>query len=490
MDSGASSGGRSKLRVALRSVTTAWFFGAVWLYVVTGAALTRYGKLLGLSDANFGLLAAVPFAGALIQFPLSYLVEKYGGHKPIFIVVGMIHRGMWLFIALIPWILPETHWWKGLLVLSLLSSLAGNITLPIWVAWMADLVPSAIRGRYFSRRNQIGQFVGLAATLAVGWALDAAEPAGNDLLLRLIALMLGVAAVCGMTDFTFFLRVPPPGNWRPNPNVGIMHLIAGPLRNKNLMKLIGFQATFAFGTGYVGQYVWLFMFDEAKVSNSRANLLLVVIPIIIMMLAFPVWGRLIDRFGRKPILIIAALLIVHGAVPWIFVRGEYWWIGYATLLVATVAWPGLDLSLFNLLLGISESERSRGCGTSCIALSSVFVSVAGVMSGVFAGAVASALGSWHGSLFGWPLSYHGLLFMVSAVIRLASVLWIVRLEDPGATSTQVTFEYITQATYTNMVAAAVLPVRFLMGIGRWTYRLTPGPMIMRHVKRIMKTGGQ
>lgn len=479
----------SPLRSALRSVTTAWFYGAIWMYVVTGAALTRFGKLLGLTDANFGLLAAVPFAGALVQFPLSYFVERYGGHKPVFIAVGMIHRGVWLIIALIPWVLPQADWWKGLLVLTLVSSLAGNITLPIWVAWMSDLVPSGIRGRYFSRRNQIGQIVGLVVTLAVGLILDAVEPHGADMLLRAIAAMLALAALCGVTDFSFFLGVPCPRGWTANPRMTIRNLFVEPLRNANLRRLMWFQAVFAFATGYVGQYVWLFMFDEVGVSNSRANVLLVLIPILFMMLVFPVWGRLIDRFGRKPILIICALLIVHGAVPWIFVRGDHWWIGYVAILIATVAWPGLDLAIFNTLLGLSESERARGCATSCVAVNSVVVSVAGILSGLFAGAVAEALGGWRGDILGYPLTYHGVLFLLSAVVRLVAVVWLLRMEEPGAASTRATFEYIANAAYANVITFAAVPVRFVVGIGLWTYRLTPGPYLVRRVKGIMKGDG-
>ena len=63
--------------------------------------------------------------------------------------------------------------------------------------------------------------------------------------------------------------------------------------------------------------------SEATPALRRAPdlRLVVVVPLILSMLAYPVWGRLIDRLGRKPVLIIATALVVHGSVAWVFVQG-------------------------------------------------------------------------------------------------------------------------------------------------------------------------
>ena len=72
----------------------AWTFGAAWLYLTTGAVFTRYAKLLHMPAFGYGLLAAVPFAGALMQLPVSYFITRYGHRKSIFITVGAFHRLM------------------------------------------------------------------------------------------------------------------------------------------------------------------------------------------------------------------------------------------------------------------------------------------------------------------------------------------------------------------------------------------------------------
>ena len=62
-------------RRALRMVLVSWLFGAAWAFIASGAILTRYAKFLGLSAFGFGVLAALPYAGALAQLPTSYFLE-------------------------------------------------------------------------------------------------------------------------------------------------------------------------------------------------------------------------------------------------------------------------------------------------------------------------------------------------------------------------------------------------------------------------------
>src|SRR5437867_356835 len=102
---------KSSQRRSLRLVMLAWVFGAAWVNITTGAALTRYAKLMQMPTFGFGLLAALPFAGALMQLFASYVLERFGGRKGVFITVGIIHRGFWLGVAAIPWIFPGAWWW-------------------------------------------------------------------------------------------------------------------------------------------------------------------------------------------------------------------------------------------------------------------------------------------------------------------------------------------------------------------------------------------
>ena len=66
----------NSLRHSLSLVRVAWMSGAMWMYITTGAVLTRYAQSIGLPNFGFGLLAALPFICSLAQLPSSLFLER------------------------------------------------------------------------------------------------------------------------------------------------------------------------------------------------------------------------------------------------------------------------------------------------------------------------------------------------------------------------------------------------------------------------------
>jgi len=433
----------------------AWGFGAVWQYATTGAILTQYAKLLDTPQFAFGILAAVPYLAALAQIPASIWMERHGKRKRLFLAAATAHRLLWLAIAALPWILPRARW-LGLVGVFGLSSILGNVATPAWVAWMADLVPARIRGRFFSRRIQLGQIVGLPITILVGLLLDWAQGGSRELLQACISGLLAAAALSGTVDILLFSPVPDPRGHEATPGLGLRAYFAEPLSNRPFLRLLAYNATLTFGVGYISQFVWLYILDVGGFGNAHANFLLVALPALFSIMVYPAWGRLLDRVGCRPILLIGGLLIVNGASAWILVTRENWWISYVAVLAATLAWPGVELARFNFLLRLSASQSS-----AYVALNNAVMAVAGTASGFFGGFVAAWLGDWQSTIGGWPLTFHGVLFLISAAVRFASLGWILGLPDPRALPVRVALRYMASGLYSNLQQAAGAPYRFL-----------------------------
>lgn len=466
-----------KLRRSLRYVLTAWGFGAVWMYITMGAAQTVYGKALGLSPFGFGVLAAVPFAGALFQIPGSYLIERYGRRKLFFMSLGIAGRSIWIFMAAIPWVVPERWWSIALLGSMAVAMLVLQMTGPAWLTWAVEWIPARIRGRYFSRRIQLGQATGLLVTLAVGIGMDYADRFDPVTLRSSISLAYIVAAVFGIIDYLWHIPVKGKPE-KSNPQASLWSLVRQPLTDRNFLHFLGFTASMTFALGYVGQFANLYLLEvvtqHVKMKFLVINVMLVSIPLLVSMLSLPLWGRLIDRFGRKPILVIVGIVIINGGTWWIFITPEHWWFGYGLVLMTTFVWPGMDLANFNILLGMSESHGGKRAGSAYVAVNAAAVAIAGTLSGLFGGAVAEWLGpDWRAVVFGWTITYHGVLFLISAGLRGLSLLWLIGLKDEKAHSTRDAFRYMTSNMYSNLQQFLFMPGRVFGVVGRLTYKLNP-----------------
>src|SRR5207244_6291759 len=84
-----------------------------------------------------------------------------------------ISRQCVLPLAALPWLAVSLPVKQGIFLgCTLASSALGVAGNNAWTSWMGDLVPGALRGRYFGRRNGICALAATAFALAAGLALD------------------------------------------------------------------------------------------------------------------------------------------------------------------------------------------------------------------------------------------------------------------------------------------------------------------------------
>ena len=454
------------VREAMWRIRVAWMFGAAWMFTTTSVALTKFAQCLNLPLKWYGMLGALPLIGAVTALPTTYFIARYGCRKRIFLIAGIAYRSLWVPIALIPWVLPSAWWWKALMVLQALASLAAYVMIPAVLSWYADVVPARIRGRFFSRWSQGGQIVGMLATFLVTYCLDWAEPAGQLALLRTISITFAVAALLGVADFLWLLPIPDVGH-RPDPQITLAKLFREPLADRSFLCYLAFNATRVLSLGYLGQYVYLYLSQVLGMDSRMTNVMVLVVPTLVSLLVLGTWGKLVDRLGCKPVLIIGTIGVIHGAVAWILVTPEAPWVGYVAVLVSVAAWTGVDAASFNLMLRMSASHGGRRQGSAYLAMNSVAIAVAGALSGVLGGAVAGWLGKdWHGALLGLPLTYHGVLFIISSALRVLALPWLFLLHEPGAHTPSAAVQYVLTAAQAKLQQAVRRPLDAMRQLGR------------------------
>jgi MFS family permease len=527
---------RRELRTSLRRVTVAWMFGVVWATAASGAQFKTYARMLGFGDMAFGIMAAIPFAATFGQLIASVVIERTGLRKFQFLHCAAIHRLSWLVMAALPLLLgvPSDLAVTAALFVLGVSWFSEALSRPAWMTWMGDLIPRRIRGRYMARREQMATLVQVVVVVGIGILLDWAGTSGRaesaeaqPMLLWVICGIFGMAAVFGFIDIFVFRRVrevlpsvrtqptpvavdvyvAPRKNERLGGRVGyrlrevrnlVRSLLLEPLREEPVFRnYVGFGAMITFSVTVAAWYFWLLTTEFLNLSYLATNFLFLVVGPLAALAAAPLWGRLIDRWGRRPALILSTVGAIFSLVPWFFVRpdmtgpqfvadginaaagavgglvGAGGWqplgpgapVG-AFLVVALgcaiggATWTGLNNAQLSMVLGFADGRgRSR-----YVAASSVLISLGGVLGGLCGGLITQyAAGFKDFGPFLWN-RWH-LTFAVAGVVRAASLFWLIGLPDTRAMPMRYVMRSLSVNVYNAVSTRLFAPAR-VFGWGR------------------------
>jgi len=516
------------LRHAMKMVMLSWMFGATWLACISGSQMRIFAGMLGFGDFAFGLMAALPYIATLGQLAASLLIERTGLVKYQFMQFALIHRALWLAVGLAGLLLPAP---SGIAIVSVLSIMGVSwftaaLSGPPWLTWMGSLLPRRVRGRFFANRERLALGTISVTVLLVGLLMDIVYdpngPSYQPTAMWTIAGVLAVAAICGMADILCYHRVPEIlpipspeaqrrhedpdqqlyegqpafhpaglGQWKI-----ILHdLLIEPLSNRVFRSYVLFGATLTFSVTCSTWYFWLNAMDNLGFSSLAANSLFLVIGPVAGIFAARAWGRAIDRWGRRPVLVLGTVGIGLSLLPWLFVshhtpapdfavRGAAWvlsQVGHAfgrqgwvspdaalpvgaylwcvlACIIGGASWPGVNVAQTNIVLGFSE-----GTGKSrYIAASAVLISLGGFLGGLVGGILTRSLEGLqqHPLAFG-PVAWTNwhLSFVLALAARLLAMFWLYGMPDAGATPVRAVARQISSNTYNNIVTTVFYPLR-------------------------------
>jgi hypothetical protein len=115
---------------------------------------------------------------------------------------------------------------------------------------------------------------------------------------------------------------------------------------------------------------------------------------------------------------------------------------------------------------MADPETNKTGGSAYVAVHSVVIVLAGMLSGIFGGAFAEHMQHWRGEFLGFPFTYHGLLFFISAGLRLASLVFLIGMPEPGAYTARAAMRHMLGNIYANVQTVFVAGWRGLEWVKR------------------------
>jgi len=352
-------------------------------------------------------------------------------------------------ILLLPFFISKANALTWFFVLFALSSILLTASGNAWTGWMADLVPSAIRARYFSRRAFIITLVTIIIIFLGGIFLDACKssntitnsfnwffPSTGYLSGSEYALLVGfgiiflVALLTGLVGIILlsFQSDPPPSagtKFHQPQSTNIVKLISHALRDKPFRNLLVFMVVWNIINGFSVPFWTPYLLQDLQMSYGAVGIYSL-IGGITRLLTLLFWGKIIDRFGAKPVLLATIYIGSFHPLLYVVSSPDFTALIYLDSLSSGIMWSGVEIAILKMLLG-SAPERGK----------EMYYAIYGTITGIavsipqfIAGALVDRFPEI--TVCSFHITSVQFIFWAVAIGRFACLGLVVKLSEPSA----------------------------------------------------------
>jgi MFS family permease len=407
-----------------------------------GTFLVALAILLGASNLQIGILAALPSFSSIFQLVAIFLLQKYNNRRGIAVICNIAARVPLLVIGLLPLIFSKSTSIGVLIFLLFFYYFFGSIAGANWNSWMKDLVPEQKLGTYFSKRTRLTQTLNVVLSLTVALSLDYIKRVNPGAELVTYAFMFIGGGIIGLISVWLLSKTPEPASYLPKDN--ILKLLRKPLLDKNYRKLLIFNSFWSFALSIATPFFTVYMLKALNLPLSY------IIAFGIMgqlagIFAIKLWGKYSDKFSNKTVIKIAAPLYILCILSWPF-AGMAPSLLFVSLIVAMInimsgiATSGINLSIGNIGLKLASKNEAIVYLTAKNMTVACFASLGPVVGGFLADYFSNRSFVWniqwegpHGIRILTLLQLHslGFLFIIGGVLAFIALKTLSLINEKG-----------------------------------------------------------
>jgi hypothetical protein len=387
--------------------------------ITSGAFLAGLAQHMGASDEFNGIIGAIPALAGVVQIFSSLVFEKLERRKFLISIMCFCFRFLLGLMFLIPFIIENPNY--------RLAALAGfygtayvlaSFISPPAANWIVELTPENIRGKYFAVKDAYSLAFVTVITLIMGKVLDIYK--NNNSINTGYAIIGVVVIILTIINFIFISSVKEPLTKKIQGDLKIRDVILNPIKNKNFRKILILFILWNVGLQIAGPFFSVYMVTKLQLSYTYI-MIMGVIASLVRVIIVVYWGKFAD--SRSWISCakysIAVLAVCTGL--WTIVDKNTMIVLIPLLhIMGGIAWAGINISLFNIQFVFAPKEGR----TMYLGLNAAIGGTLGFLSTVSGSLLLKLLGNFKIDLFLITISSIQVLFALSGIILLISVLYI------------------------------------------------------------------
>ena len=384
--------------------------------LMTGVGETyvaAFALALGMGELASGLIATVPLVvGGALQLATPYGVRWLGSNRRWVLGCALLQALSFLPLC---WaaVVGYAPGWSLFLVASIYWG-CGLATGPAWNSWIATLVPQRVRASHFAFRSRLNQASVLVGFLLGGALLQWGRQ--GDWLMSAFAVLFGVAMGSRLLSVYFLSRqsepMPPLHEDSHFSPVSTLNRLISSSDGRLLLYLLAVQV----GVQIAGPYFTPFMLKKLSLSYLD-YVVLIGCSFLTKVITLPILGRWAHKAGSYRLLWWGGFGIVPMSGLWLVSTNYIYLI--LVQIFAGAAWAAYELATFLMFFeAIPAKERTR-----VLTLFNLGNGLAMLIGSVAGGCLLHLMGETHGAYM--------LLFGVSSVVRMLSLVLLIRVHAPS-----------------------------------------------------------